>query len=204
MMRRIKQLLRMLRYQRQVRALVSTQLAILEDGDSFAFGGLTEEEENAIRMLVSSCTEEGASSCVVEFGTLFGITTALLAQHKPRGVKVITVDNFCWNPFGLTLKMHREFTRRILRAPVANGDVEIAEMDSKTFRDHYKGCVPRMVFLDADHSYEAVRDEIAWAKKIGVPLISGHDYGNPKFGVTRAVDEAFPGGVHVRGTVWWN
>jgi hypothetical protein len=34
------------------------------------------------------------------------------------------------------------------------------------------------------------------------PVIAGHDYGNPRFGVTRAVDEAFPEGVAVHGTVW--
>jgi hypothetical protein len=59
------------------------------------------------------------------------------------------------------------------------------------------------VFLDADHSYAAVRDEIAWARGLGVPLIAGHDYGVAKFGVTRAVEEAFsPGSVTVGGTVW--
>lgn len=203
-MRRIRQFIKMVKYQRQIRALVSTQLSILEDEGSFALGGLTEEEENAVRLLVLSCEkEEAQSSCVVEFGTLFGLTTILLAQHKPLGMKVITVDNFCWNPFGLTPEMHRDFTRRILRAQIAQGDVELVATDSKVFRTQYNGRVPRMVFFDADHSCEAVRDEIAWAKKIAVPLISGHDYGNSKFGVTRAVDEAFPHGVHVCGTVWW-
>ena len=203
-MRRIKQLIRLIKYQRQIRALVSTQLSILENDSAFALGGLTEEEEGGVRALVASYEKAEKPSCVVEFGTLFGITTALIAQHKPAGMKVITVDNFCWNPFGLTPKMHRDFTRRILRPQIVQGDVELVEMDSKTFRDTYKGETPCMVFLDADHSYKAVRDEIAWAKKIGVPLISGHDYGNPKFGVTRAVDEAFPCGVQTCGTVWWN
>jgi len=35
-----------------------------------------------------------------------------------------------------------------------------------------------------------------------VPVIAGHDYGDPRFGVTRAVDEAFPTGVAVHGSVW--
>ena len=78
----------------------------------------------------------------------------------------------------------------------------MAVLDSSSFRKNYVGPAPSMVFLDADHSYEAVRDEIAWAKKLGVRLVCGHDYGNPRFGVTRAVDEAFPEGVQIRGTVW--
>jgi hypothetical protein len=205
LIRRIKQFFKAVKHQRQIRALVSSQLSILESGSAFALGGLTEDEEEGVRALVGSCKAPlaGEPSCVVEFGTLFGITTALLAQHKPAGMKVITVDNFCWNPFGLTPAMHRDFTYRILRSQVARRDIHLAETDSKTFRDTYEGGAPAMVFFDADHSYEAVRDEIAWAKEIGVPLISGHDYGNPKFGVTKAVDEAFPCGIRVRGTVWW-
>ena len=41
-------------------------------------------------------------------------------------------------------------------------------------------------------------------KAAGVRLIMGHDYRNPspRFGVTRAVDEAFPSGVDVTGMVW--
>lgn len=50
------------------------------------------------------------------------------------------------------------------------------------------------VFLDADHSYEGVRADIAaWAPKVKPGgWLGGHDYENPnfpKFGVTRAVNE---------------
>lgn len=58
-----------------------------------------------------------------------------------------------------------------------------------------------LVFIDADHSYEGVRADMArWAPKV-VPggWLSGHDYGSPRFpGVQQAVDEAYPGRV-VRG-----
>ena len=59
-----------------------------------------------------------------------------------------------------------------------------------------------MVFFDADHRYEAVKEEIAWALTAGVPSICGHDYGNALFGVTKAVDEAFPDGVETAGMCW--
>lgn len=55
-----------------------------------------------------------------------------------------------------------------------------------------------MVFLDADHSYEGVRDDIAaWLPKVRAGgWIGGHDYDNPApgynfSGVERAVHEAF-------------
>jgi len=65
------------------------------------------------------------------------------------------------------------------------------------------------VFLDANHSYEYVRDDIRrWRPKLKAGgLLAGHDYGNPhnpRWGVTRAVDEAFPGGVKTGDDfTWW-
>jgi hypothetical protein len=199
-MHKLKQLWTALKWQREVRAAVSTQLTLLENPTVFALGGLTEEEEQAVRSLVRAGGREGGP--VVEFGTLFGLTTRLLAEAAPAGVTVLTVDNFCWNPFGLPPALHETFTRKILRGELAAGTVTLYAGDSEAFRRTYRGPRPAMVFLDADHSYEAVRDEIAWAKGLGVPLICGHDYGNPRFGVTRAVDEAFPDGVDVCGSVW--
>ncbi len=58
------------------------------------------------------------------------------------------------------------------------------------------------LFLDGDHRYEAVRGEIALARSAGVKFISGHDYGNPLFGVTRAVDEAFGRPDETAGMCW--
>jgi len=205
-MHKIKQLLKALKWQRQIRAAVSTQLSLLEGDSLFALGGLTEEEENALVALVSHSNggQQEEQGVVVEFGTLFGLTTLLLVHHKAPTQKVITVDNFSWNPFGLTPALHRDFTKRILRSAILSGSLELADMTSAMFRDKYQGVVPYMVFLDADHSYQAVQEEIMWAKKLGVKLICGHDYGNPSFGVTRAVDEAFPDGVEVKGMVWWH
>ena len=202
-MSKIGQLIRVLKYQRQIRELVSSQLSILEDKHDYACGGLSEEEEWGLTDLLRS-TRDMRAGVIVEFGTLFGVTTLLLASLMATGQKIITVDNFCWNPFGLRPEQHKAFAMRFLRYGIASGDIELAEYDSCAFRASYDGMVPKMVFLDADHSYEAVRDEITWAKRLGVKIIAGHDYGKPEFGVTRAVDEAFPQGVNIRGSVWWN
>lgn len=201
-MRKIRQLLRALKWQKQVRSALSTQLTLLENPSVFALGGLTDEEEARIAELVHASAKTAGP--IIEFGTLFGLTTRLIAAEKTDGRKVITVDNFCWNPFGLPPALHEGFTRKILRVELSSGQVSLYPGDSATFRATYKGDVPAMVFLDADHSYEAVKEEILWAKKLGVPLICGHDYGNARFGVTRAVNEAFQQGVRVCGTVWSN
>lgn len=66
------------------------------------------------------------------------------------------------------------------------------------------------VFLDADHSYEGVRDDIAaWLPKVKPGgWIGGHDIDNPEppfdfSGVRRAVDEAFSGGVELDKNFTW-
>jgi hypothetical protein len=71
-----------------------------------------------------------------------------------------------------------------------------------------KGSVD-LVFIDADHSYGGVREDIIWWKGCVAPggWIGGHDYKNidPRFGgVDRAVDEAFPDGVETDlNYTWW-
>lgn len=64
-----------------------------------------------------------------------------------------------------------------------------------------------LVFIDAEHTYDALRDDIAaW-----LPLvrdggwIGGHDYGKDRFpGVTQAVDEAFGDRVVLGAdSTWW-
>lgn len=195
-----RQFFRALKWQRQVRQAVSTQLKLLENPSLFALGGLTEEEEASLLAIVTEAAARPGP--VIEFGTLFGLTTQLIAAAAAAGQRVITVDNFCWNPFGLPPSLHESFARKVLRRELESGRVELAVASSEAFRAAYAGPPPALVFLDADHSYAAVRDEIAWAKLAGAAVIAGHDYGNPRFGVSRAVDEAFAGQVVVRGTLW--
>lgn len=56
-----------------------------------------------------------------------------------------------------------------------------------------------MVFIDGEHTYEAVRDDIrAWTPKAR-KLVCGHDYNLPE--VKQAVQEAF-GEVDTAGSIW--
>ena len=176
---------------------VSGVLRIAE-GDERAeiIGGLTDEE---IAGLIAWLPDEGT---FVEFGTLFGLTAKAIAAAKPN-LRIIAVDNFSWNPFGLPPKLHETFTRKILLNEIASGQVTISKVTSEGFRAQCAE-VPDAVFFDALHQYEPVKSEILWAKRVGVKRISGHDYRNPSpvFGVTRAVDEEFPNGVEVVGMCW--
>lgn len=188
---------KMWRFRRELKLAMRTQLSLLaEDGTLEALGGLTDEE---LRGLITWLPEKGV---FVEFGTLFGLTAKAVAAAKPE-LKIIAVDDFSWNPFGLSPALHEAFTRRILVNEIASGRVTIYKGTSESFR---ASClqIPDAVFFDAQHQYEPVKKEIVWAKNAGVKIITGHDYGNfsPAFGVTRAVDEAFPEGVALAGMCW--
>ena len=187
----------MIRHWREAKSAFST-LSYLYGGDSNAMdalGGLTEEE---MRAVVGWATED-IGMTVVEVGTLFGLTARELSYWIAGG-RVVAVDNFSWNPFGLPPRVHESFTRRILRG----SKVELVNCSSEDWRKQVTGKID-MIFFDASHRYEDVKAECEWAKAAGIKIISGHDYGNPnpRFGVTRAVDEVFgKDNVEVVGMCW--
>jgi len=189
----------LLKHWREAKSAFST-LSFLYGGKSDALdalGGLTDEEMQA----VCRWATETPGMSVVEVGTLFGLTAREIAQQDGIG-RVVAVDNFSWNPFGLPASVHESFTRRILRG----SKVELWNMGSAEFREQAKSLGKiDMIFFDADHRYEAVKAELEWAKSAGIRVVAGHDYGNPnpRFGVTRAVDEAFgKENVEVAGMCW--
>jgi len=63
-----------------------------------------------------------------------------------------------------------------------------------------------MVFIDGDHRYEQVRNDILLAKRILKPggLLCGHDYGHPLWpGVRQAVNEIIgPSKIVLFDTIW--
>lgn len=193
----IRRIWTLLKHWREAKSALST-LSYLYDGKSRALdalGGLTEEE---MRALCAWATED-IGMTVVEVGTLFGLTARELGWQVVGG-RVIAVDNFSWNPFGLPPKVHEAFTRQILRG----SSVELINCSSEDWRKKVTGRID-MVFFDASHRYEDVKAECEWAKAAGIKMVCGHDYGNPNplFGVTRAVDEVFgKENVEVVGMCW--
>ena len=193
----LKRAISLVRHWRDAKTALST-LSYLYGEAAFsmdALGGLTENEMSA----VCRWATEKPGMTIVEVGTLFGLTAREIASNMKSG-RVIAVDNFSWNPFGLPPKIHEAFTRRILRG----SKVELINCSSEDWRKQVTGRID-MVFFDASHRYEDVKAECEWAKSAGIKIISGHDYGNPntRFGVTRAVDEVFgKENVQVVGMCW--
>jgi len=192
-----RQIITLLKHWGEAKSAFSTLASLYGDksGSMDALGGLYDEE---LRAVCSWATEKPGMT-IVEVGTLFGLTAREIASNVKSG-RVIAVDNFSWNPFGLPPKIHEAFTRRILRG----SKVELVNCSSEDWRKQVKGRID-MVFFDASHQYEDVKAECEWAKAAGIKIISGHDYGNPNplFGVTRAVDEVFgKDNIEVVGMCW--
>jgi hypothetical protein len=138
---------------------------------------------------------------IIEVGTLLGITTTTMALVKAPEQKIITVDLYCWNPWGFTPDVHEALTSQILHYLVQTGHVERIRMDKDEFYRTYQGPAPSMVFLDAMHDYEATKRDIQWASRLGAKIIAGHDYCAAFPGVIQIVDE-FGGPRKLGGSVW--
>lgn len=186
----IGKLLKVLTHPRELRMALGG-LCVRLDGDT-ALGGLTDEETEG---LVGWVKKSGVST-FVEIGTLFGFTARAVAQRTEA--KVLAVDIFCWNPFGLTSEEHERFTRKVLEG----SGVELIRRDSQDFLKSMD-VGNALVFLDGDHSYAAVKAELEILKAKGVRHVAGHDFGNPLFGVTQAVREVIGEPDEVIGMCWY-
>jgi len=130
------------------------------------------------------------SKPIIEIGTLFGWSTLVITLFKPRDQPLITVDNYSWNPLGMSPEAHFTATRLRLADVVNHANVQQIRMDKDQFYKQYSGEQPALFFCDANHGYEETLADLQWAKKIGADIICGDDYTPNQFpGVIRAVAE---------------
>ena len=192
-MSRLGRLWNVVTHPRELRLALSG-LATRLGGDD-AMGGLAPDEAEALARWVRGA----APDVFVEIGTLFGFTARKIARDA--GVRVLAVDNFSWNPFGLTPEQHAAFTRRV----VEGADVEIVRSDAAEFLDAIAERVNparSFVFLDGSHAYADVKGEVEACIRRGVRPVAGHDFGRERFGVTQAVRDVVGEPDEVVGTCW--
>jgi hypothetical protein len=162
-------------------------------------GTLHEEECACLRALVGRTSS--APSPLIEIGTLFGFSTIQMAIAKAPGQKILTVDNYSWNPWGLSPEDHHLLTSRILAYLTERGHVEQLNSDKGEFFRTYRGPAPALVFLDAIHTYEQTKLDIEWCLAVKAGIVCGHDYSEEFPGVVQAVREFGGPGQLVR-TLW--
>ena len=152
-----------------------------------------------------------ASDCrlIVEFGSYHGRSTRALCDNTdgvvwavdPWGGKyqledgrdVTDVNTYVLPYFSINLKDH-----------IDSGRLTPIRGYSRSFKLDVK---VDMVFLDGDHRYANVIEDIEIARKLLKPqgLLCGHDYNHPEWpGVKQAVDEQLPESQVIEGgTIWW-
>jgi hypothetical protein len=127
---------------------------------------------------------------IIEIGTLFGFSTTVMTFSKSPKQRLLTVDNYSWNPLGLSPEAHFQSTSNRLKEATRGFGVEIIRMDKDEFYRTYSGPPPALFFCDADHSYEATKADLLWAKSVGASIICGDDYDHAyQLGTKQAVDE---------------
>lgn len=150
-------------------------------------GQLSLEEARLLQELVRASDPDRP---IVEIGTLFGFSTTVITLAKQVHQRLITVDNYSWNSLGLSPEAHFAITTNRLSEATAQHNVQILRADKDRFYAEYSGPPPALFFCDADHSYEATKADILWARSVGATVICGDDYDHPlQRGTAQAVDE---------------
>ncbi len=136
---------------------------------------------------------------IIEIGSWLGGTTSYLAKgcQLAGNGKVIAIDHFAGNPGKEALyqagvapgkTIFATFQSNIARAGVSEY-IEPLEMDSVSAREIVTAPA-RMVFIDGNHDYEHVREDIGLWEPLLMPggVLAFHDF-NSAEGVTRGVTE---------------
>jgi hypothetical protein len=139
---------------------------------------------------------------IIEIGTLFGWSTRVILLFIDNERKLISVDNYSWNPFNFPSDIHYNITSSILSDAISSGVLELVRLDNSEFYKQYDGTAPALFFIDGDHEYEAVKTDIQGAMKLNAATICGHDYDIARCpGVVKAVNE-FGGPKKIVDSLW--
>lgn len=151
---------------------------------------------------------------MAEVGVWFGHAVAYMAQRakdERRQARIFAIDTFEGSP---KEKKHQEIVKQhggsIYEAFQSNmkacgiASYIYPVVNDSAFSAGYIAEMMDFVFLDAEHEYMSVKQDIVtwwpWVKKGGI--IAGHDYVSVWPGVCKAVDELIPGRT-VERNVWY-
>lgn len=156
---------------------------------------------------------------VVEVGSWRGRSTTVLAAALPTRGKLYAIDTWAGTPddptqhdrlYAEAADVFADFCSN-LRPQIRAGRVVPLRMDSlkgaaELVGRHGVGFAD-LVFIDADHRYEAIRADLLAYLPLVKPggIISGHDFSPATWpGVVRAVTELLPEHRIVPDTtIWW-
>lgn len=183
----------------------SHSLSEIDGGNKSSDNGFMPESDSKIlKELAIQCED------VVEVGCWKGKTTRMLLENV-KG-KVYAVDH--WegsvfpDPTGLMVNVANingeSIEESFLKNVGSYANLVIKKGSSLDVAKSMNGDMFDMVFIDANHEYEAVKADIeAWLPRCK-KIIAGHDFHAGYAGVIRAVHElAENRDIKVKGQVWW-
>ena len=150
---------------------------------------------NVYKMLVENCRDDGK---IVELGAWKGRSSAFLvveAYNKSQKIEVHIVDTWGGNPIDgsqdQSADAYSKFTSNMALLSIP---YQAHRMTTNEAAGLFKDESLDSVFIDADHSYEAVKMDIQnWMPKVCKGgILAGHDYTSAWPGVIKAVNEIFP------------
>lgn len=151
-----------------------------------------------IELLTEIQNEKKVIENIVEVGVFKGeYSKELIKKFSPK--KIYLVDIFegyvkSGDKDGInyqTVNLNDEFIK-LKKEYETNPSVNIIKSDSKSFLKQLSDETIDLIYIDGDHSYEAVKNDLqlSFSKVKNNGYICGHDYIEPRFsGVVRAVNE---------------
>ena len=153
------------------------------------------DSPNVYKMLVENCRDDGK---IVELGAWKGRSSAFLvveAYNKSPKIEVHIVDTWGGNPFdGSEDQSTDAYSKFTSNMSILARPYQAHRMTTNEAAGLFKDESLDSVFIDADHSYEAVKMDIQnWMPKVRKGgILAGHDYTSAWPGVIKAVNEIFP------------
>lgn len=169
-------------------------------------GWFNNDEAHAYKFLVDSVPDNGV---FVECGAWLGRSSSFLCDYANDRIKIFIVDT--WKGSSNELNSFHKLATITDIYPIF-----LENMGTRNFvpirKDSIEACNQfednscDVVFIDMEHTYEAVkRDIAAWKTKVKKGgILSGHDYTSNWPGVVKAVNESFNiSNINTIGACWW-
>lgn len=178
-------------------------------GSSSLPEGWFSESETATYAKLASYIADGSS--MAEIGVWKGRSLCSLENViKGKNLKVVAVDNFAGSSSEPAIQQMAEkedikmiFEKNIINYGLCN-HIQVIDKPSKEAADLVADNSLSLIFIDADHSYKGISEDLAlWYSKLRQGgIIAGHDFAYSP-GVRQAVIEWFDGRFTVEENIWY-
>lgn len=168
-------------------------------------GWFSEEDKHAYLYLIENISSS-ENPIFVECGAWLGLSSSFLCDNtKDTNIKIFIIDTWMGSESELDTYHSMVKTHDIYKEFIENmGDRRFTAIrkESKEASEQFEDNSCDVVFIDMDHTYEAVsRDIRLWLPKVKKGgYLSGHDYQDER--VRRAVHEILGNDILVIGGSW--